>query len=120
MQESTTGVITLDGGMESLKEYSIRMRREAIDAYIEREIWEPRKTALLILNDTTKEIVCLSQQQARILLSEMQMTARLLDDSYKRAQALFNRAEILKDDVVPKIEGILETMSGRDWIESEY
>ena len=119
MQESTTGA-TIHKDTETITEYSDRMRREAIDAYIEREIWEPRKTALLILNDTTKEIVCLSQQQARILLSEMQMTARLLDDSYKRAQALFNRAEILKDDVVPKIEGILETMSGRDWIESEY
>ena len=119
MQESTTGV-TIHKDTETITEYSDRMRREAIDAYIEREIWEPRKTALLILNDTTKETICLSQEQARILLSDMEIVASLLDNSYKRQQALFERAEKLKDDVIPQVKRLLETVSDRDWIESEY
>ena len=119
MQESTTGA-TIHKDTETITEYSDRMRREAIDAYIEREIWEPRKTALLILNDTTKETICLSQEQARILLSDMEIVASLLDNSYKRQQALFERAEKLKDDVIPQVKRLLETVSDRDWIESEY
>ena len=119
MLASTTGAVILSD-METITEYSDRMRREAIDAYIEREIWEPRKTAMLILNDTTKETICLSQDQARILLSDMEMTASLLDESYKRQQALFERAEMLKEKVWPQVKQLLETVSGRDWIESEY
>ena len=119
MQMSTTGE-TIHKDTETITEYSDRMRREAIDAYIEREIWEPRKTALLILNDTTKETICLSQEQARILLSDMEIVASLLDNSYKRQQALFERAEKLKDDVIPQVKRLLETVSDRDWIESEY
>ena len=74
----------------------------------------------MILNDTTKETICLSQEQARILLSDMEIVASLLDNSYKRQQALFERAEMLKENVVPQIEKILETVSGQHWMECEY
>ena len=106
--------------MDSADKYRCEMLHKSIAKMIEDEPATVWRDVLIALNVETDDPICLSPEYVDRLLTHLSMDAGLLNDAYDRSQSLYNRLMVLEEKVVPQIRKILETVSGRDWIESEY
>ena len=106
--------------MDSADKYRNEMLHKSIAKMIEDEPATVWREVLIALNVETNEPICLSPEYVDRLLTNLSMDARLLEQAHQREQALYERAEMLKENVVPQIEKILETVSGQHWMECEY